>query len=43
MIVLIIGQVNKFCAYFGCLQMSELVCLFKTYSYTIYGFQMWKN
>ena len=37
-----IGQVNKLCANFDCLQMSVLVCLFKTYCCTFYGSQMWQ-
>ena len=37
-----IGQVNKLCANFGCLQMSVLVRLFKTYCCTFYGSQMWQ-
>ena len=35
-----IGQVNKLCANFGCLQMSVLVRLFKSYWGTFYGSQM---
>ena len=31
-----IGQVNNLCANFGCLQMSVLVRLFKTYCCTFY-------
>ena len=34
-------QVNTLCANFGCLQMSVLVCLFKTYCCKFYGSQMW--
>ena len=37
-----IGGVNKLCANFGCLQMSVLVRLFKTYCCTFYGSQMWQ-
>ena len=37
-----IGQVNKFCANFGYLQLSVLVRLFKTYCCTFYGSQMWQ-
>ena len=37
---ILIGQVNKLCANFGCLQMSVLVRLFKTYYCTFYGSQM---
>ena len=37
-----IGQVNKLCANFGCLQTSVLVCLFKNYWCTFYGSQMWQ-
>ena len=36
-----IGHVNKLCANFGCLQMSVLVRLFKTYCCKFYGSQMW--
>ena len=38
-----IGQVNKLCANFGCLQMSVLVSLCKTYCCTFYGSQMWES
>ena len=37
-----IGQVNKLCANFGCLQMSVLIRLFKTNCCTFYGSQMWQ-
>ena len=37
-----IDEVNKLCANFGCLQMSVLVRLFKTYCCIFYGSQMWQ-
>ena len=37
-----IGQVNKLCANFDCLQMSVLVRLFKTICCTCYGSQLWQ-
>ena len=37
-----IGQVKHLYANFGCLQMSVLVCLFKTYCCTLYGSQIWQ-
>ena len=37
-----IGQVKNLYANFGYLQMSVLVCLFKTYCCTLYGSQMWQ-
>ena len=36
------GRVNKLCVNSGCLQMSVLVRLFKTYCCTFYGSQMWQ-
>ena len=37
-----IVQVIKLCANFGCLQVSVLVRLFKTYCCTFYGSKMWQ-
>ena len=37
-----IGQVNKLCVNFDCLQTSVLVRLFETYYCIFYGSQMWQ-
>ena len=39
---ILICQVNKLCANFGCLRMSVLVRLFKSYCCTFYVSQMWQ-